>query len=157
MAELACRFCRVLLSAEGGCAMCTEWKRHLVSADEDADARPALADVTMEAISGLRIIIRRVRPGLSDTEPRVRIAAERDHIAATHALQKIVDSARKLQGDGVAAIRAMAFEERARLFVDWYLGLAPGHRGRLRVQLNKADAELAAPRTARALTAPEVE
>lgn len=152
---LACRFCRTSMDAEGGCDMCSDFRRHLVSVDEDADAHPALADVTAEALRGMRTILRGAKGNLEHEDPRTRAHASRDFIVATNALAKVVEAARKLQADGFAVIRAMSFAERADLFIAWYTGLAPAHRSRLREQMEKHELAVAKPVPERRLSAGE--
>lgn len=151
MADLACRYCRVPMDAEGGCAMCSDFRKHLISVDEDSDARPALSDVTAEAVAGMRSILRRAKPLLGDDDAKVRGRAEATFIGTSNTLAKMVESARKLQTDGFAAIRNMAFAERAALFIDWYTGLAPAHRVRLRGELDKYEKSIAKPLARREL------
>jgi hypothetical protein len=65
--------------------------------------------------------------------------------AVAGALSKLLDAARKIQGDGVEAISRMSFKERAELFVEWYMTLPAVYRDALRTELDTHEAQLALP------------
>jgi hypothetical protein len=66
-------------------------------------------------------------------------------ISNANAMTKLLEAARRLQSDGLAAVEAMSFLERAKLFVQWYASLVPAYRGRLREQMARFEESLVAP------------
>lgn len=116
--------------------MCSEWKRHITVEDQDSDARPSLSDVAGDVVAELRYALRRARnvhrDDTAEAADRLRATALILKIGNTAA--KVVESARKLQTDGLAAIRNMSFLERAELFIGWYTALPPSHRENLRAK-----------------------
>ena len=159
MADVACRACRVPLSADvPGCAICGPIRPHLISADEAAEdgVRPALSRVSDELVRDLR-----ERASYYRRELRERPGAEnlaRGQVALANALTRLLEAARKLQTDGLAAVENMSFAERAKLFLEWYAALPPTYRSRLRDALADHEVEAAKPLPARHLfLAPAVE
>lgn len=141
---LACRACRIPLSAEHGCAICEQVRRHLVSTDEeDIGDRPSLSTVSSETVSALRTHLKYVKAELKDAPGNVVAFAQM--IAISNSVAKVLESARKLQADGLTAIENMSFVERAELFVAWFAELAPAYRTRLRELLEKHESEVSAP------------
>lgn len=137
MSDLACRSCRTKLTADvKGCAICKSIRNHLILLDAvDDTERPALTTVSQEMVKFLR-----ERHRYYETELRTRPGNEalaKGAIANANAMTKLLEAARRLQGDGLAAVEAMSFVERARLFVQWYASLVPAYRGRLREQMAK--------------------
>lgn len=141
---LACRGCRRPLSAAEGCALCAPVKRHLVAVDEDADEAPSLAGTATEVVAALRAQLRHVR-GVLKADPNSD--AEGRLIGLGNTAAKVLESARKLQQDGVQAIEAMSFAERAELFVTWFSTLPPAYRSALREKLEAWEVEAAKPVT----------
>jgi len=140
----ACRFCRIPIDAEHGCAMCDPLRKNLVSVDEDgSEERPSLSLVSGETVGALRAHLKYVRAELKDAPGNVEAAKQL--IAISNSVAKVLESARKLQADGLSAIQNMSFIERAELFVAWYAELAPAYRTRLREQLEKHELEAATP------------
>ena len=138
---LACRACRVPISAQGGCALCKDFKSQLVDTDEDADENPALSDVGYETIRALRTILKRGAKLVEDpTKVKLFNEGARLVVAASNTLAKILESARKLQTDGLSAIRNMNFIERAELFIQWYMSLPPSYRQKLRLTMDEHEA-----------------
>lgn len=127
----ACRLCRQKLSSNEGCGICLDFKtRNLVAVDEDDAESPALADVSRETVNALRAQIRRIAKILKD-DPDHDVGTGR-LIAAANTVAKVIESARKLQVDGVTAIQNMSFKERAQLFIDWWTALPPAYRDQVR-------------------------
>lgn len=148
--NLACRACRIRVDANGGCAVCSPLKRQLVALDENADDSPALSEVGSEVVSALRQLLRSAKRDLEARGDGPVIAKKRalapDRIIKVgNALAKVLEAARKLQGDGIAAIQAMSFVERAELFLSWYAALPPPYREHVREGQAKMEAERARP------------
>ena len=139
---LACRLCRVPLSATAGCEVCRDYKRNLISSEEDTENVPTLSDVSREVVASLRLIIRRGRALLEDTEkPDAFTEGTALTIKAGNTAAKVLESARKLQTDGLAAIRVMSFLDRAELFLGWYADLPPPYRQKVRDGMVKLETE----------------
>ena len=139
---LACRCCRLPLTAAEGCAVCLPIKPQLITTDEDEDTKPSLSDVGSEAVAGLRRLLRDSRALYADPrlEARERLAAGHLTIKVSNSLSKILEAARKLQTDGLSAIRNMSFLERAELFIGWYTALVPAYRANIRTQMDSFEA-----------------
>ena len=135
----ACRLCRIPLSAEKGCAVCDTTRRNLVVVGETEDERPSLAGVGNEALSALRFQIQH-HAGILETNPG-NGKSEGGLIACSNALSKLTGELRKLQDDGKKTVDAMSFQERAELFVTWYIDLPPAYRQLMREKM--ADHEVA--------------
>jgi hypothetical protein len=146
----ACRLCRTPLAALSGCAVCEPMRANLVALDEDEETRPTLSAVSSELVSALRKRLRYLR-GVLDETPGDETAAS-GLIAVGNTAAKMLESARKLQTDGLAAVESMSVVERAQLFVGWYAALPPPHRTRLRAEMDKHEASLTAPRELPAAT-----
>lgn len=140
---LACRNCRVPLIAASGCAVCDPFRRHLAVVDEDEDDRPSLAGVGAEVVAGLRAQLREIRKLLKDDPGDLR--AEGRLLSIGNTAAKVLEAARKLQVDGVTAVNAMSFAERAELFVTWVTTLPPAYRASLRDKLDAWERDVAAP------------
>lgn len=141
---LACRACRKPLIAEQGCALCLDFKKQLVALDENDEEKPSLADVSSDVVNALRVIVRKGRELLRDEESFDKGTVLT--LKAGNTAAKVLEAARKLQTDGLAAIRNMAFVERAELFITWYAALPPVYRMKLRDQLTKHEGETNRPR-----------
>jgi len=113
--------------------LCLPIKANLISTDEDQDESPALADVSAATIAALQTILRAHRGTMKrkDTTAEQYELAEDKVIRVANTLSKVLESARKLQDDGLAVIRNMGFEARAQLFAIWYQGLPPAQRQRV--------------------------
>lgn len=148
MNELACRSCRKPLLAKEGCAVCNPIRKNLVVLGETEDERPSLASVSNEAVNALRAQLRSYKDRLlvRDIKDDVRDSLHEKQRAVAGALSKLLDAARKIQGDGLQAINRMSFKERAELFVDWYMSLPAVYREALRkeIQVNETQLELPA-------------
>ncbi len=148
---LACRACRVPISAQGGCASCKDFKAQLITTDEDTEENPALSDVSYEVIGALRTILKRGRELAADPKkPKLFNEGARLIVAAGNTLAKTLEAARKLQTDGLSAIRNMNFVERAELFIGWYMALPPSYRFKLRTQMDEQEGQTAKALPARA-------
>lgn len=140
---LACRACRVPMAASEGCAVCNSMRANLVAVDEDEAERPSLSDVSHEVIANLRRLNKRAGDLLKDpTKPKLFVEGAKLAIAAGNTAAKVIESARKLQTDGMSSIRNMSFIERAQLFVDWYLSLPPTYRMKVREAQDKHEGQL---------------
>ena len=146
MNELACRSCRKPLLAKEGCGVCNGWRKNLVVLGETEEERPSLATVSNEAVNALRAQLRDYKTRLAgklEDEERDRLHDRQRAVAG--ALSKLLDAARKIQGDGLQAIARMSFKERAELFVEWFLTLPAVYREALHKELESAEARLSLP------------
>lgn len=141
--NLACRACRVPLSAIAGCALCDPVRQNLVVVGEQEEDRPSLAGVSAEAVAAIRKQLATVRVHLKTNEDDLK--AEGRLIGLTNSLTKLVGEARKLQDDGKKAIENMAFAERAELFIEWYAALPPAYRQSMRERMADHEVQVAAP------------
>lgn len=142
-AILACRNCRVAISSGEGCAICLDFKKHLVNTDESADLAPSLSEVGSEAVSGLRAQIKHLKALAKDNPDDAD--TRKDMVLCINALAKLLEAARKLQDDGISAVRNMSFLERAKLFVSWYADLPPSYRTQVRQQVEAYELEINKP------------
>ena len=140
---LACRLCRVPISAQAGCAACDTVRRNLVVVGEDDEDRPSLSGTSAEAVGMLRDQMANVR-GRLKLNP-LSMVDEKRALAISNALAKLVETARKLQVDGVTAVEGMSFAERADLFISWYVALPPAYRMNVRDRFAEYEAEVAKP------------
>jgi hypothetical protein len=140
---LACRMCRISLSAAAGCAVCEPMRRNLVIIGEDEDERPSLSGTAAEMVAVLRSRLRLVKQQL-DTSPNLA-DAEKRALAISNALAKLLETARKLSQDGLAAVEALSFQERKELFVTWYTDLPPAYRTAVREAFATYEAEVSKP------------
>lgn len=130
------------MSASGGCAVCADFKRNLVAVDEDETEVPSLSHVSNEVIAGLRTLIKRGKDLMLDpAKPKLFNEGARLMIAAGNTAAKVIDSARKLQSDGMAVIQAMGFIEKAQLFIEWYMSLPPAYRDKVRAGQAKVETD----------------
>lgn len=145
---LTCRNCRKNVSADDGCAICLPLKAQLVNEGEDESDRPSLSDVGAETVAALRYALRRANDRMRDRdlEEKLRGWATADVLRIGNTVAKVLEAARKLQTDGLAAIRNMSFLERAELFLVWYADLAPAYRHKVRAKMDEYEAKLAQPR-----------
>lgn len=144
---LACRACRRPLTAAEGCAICASVKANLVTTEEDSEEYPALSDVSSETVSALQAILKKHRLVLKDkkSDADQLAAAEAAIVRVANTLAKVLESARKLQTDGLAAVRNMAFQARATLFADWYQALPPLYRKKVRAGMEQFEGQVSAP------------
>lgn len=145
---LACRACRRVLGAADGCAVCTPIKANLVTTEEDSEQYPSLSDVGSETVGALQAILREHKRTVADrTAPAEdRLVAQSSVIKTANTLAKVLEAARKLQNDGVAAVRNMSFQERAALFAGWYQAQPPALRGRIRLGMEQFEETANEPR-----------
>lgn len=128
---LACRLCRVPIQSLDGCAVCRDFKTNLIAVDEDQDEKPSLSEVSHEVIANLRAISRKAKQYLGNAETFDKGAGLA--MKAGNTASKVLEAARKLQTDGVEAIKNMSFLERAELFIGWYAALPPPYRVKVRL------------------------
>lgn len=146
MNQLACRACRKPLTGKSGCEVCNPIRRNLVVLGETDEDRPSLALVTNEAVNALREQVRHYRDQLRRArKPEVEEELRSRQRSTAGALAKLLDAARKIASDGVAAVAQMSFRERAELFVGWYLTLPSVYREALMDRLNAQEAQLELP------------
>lgn len=141
--NFACRMCRIAIAAEEGCAVCNPLRAMLVVVGEDEAERPSLAGTAAETVSVLRGILKTTRETLK-VNPSSS-TAKKDALALANSMAKVLESARKLQADGVAAVANMSFQEKKELFVTWYAELAPAYRNSVREAFADFEAMLAKP------------
>lgn len=140
---LACRTCRIPLNAPIGCDLCNGTRQNLVVVGETEDERPSLSGVGAEVVGDLRLLLKNNRTKLK-ANPDDDDAADR-LLALGNTLAKVLESARKLQSDGVTAVAQMSFTERAALFISWITSLPPAYREALRGQWDKFETEISLP------------
>jgi hypothetical protein len=140
---LACRLCRVALTATVGCEVCDPWRRNLVVAGEDEEDRPSLSGTAAEVVALLRKQVGTVRRDLETNANSV--LAEKRAMALGNTLAKVLETARKLTQDGLAAVENLSFQERKELFVGWYTDLAPAYRTAVREAFAAYEAEVSKP------------
>lgn len=141
---MGCRLCRVPITAAVGCSVCDPMRRNLVVVGEDEEDRPSLSGTASETVAGLRERLKQVRGELEKVPTST--LAEKRFLAIANAVAKVLESARKLQADGRAAVEAMSFQERKELFVTWYTDLAPAYRNAVREAFAAYEAEISKPR-----------
>lgn len=141
---LACRACHRPLNSTEGCAICTAMKANLVTTEENIEEYPALSDVSSETVAALQVILKKHRGTLKNTKADAEALelAEAAVVRVANTLAKVLESARKLQQDGIAAVRNMSFQDRNILFATWYQSLPPLYRKK--VQDGMAQFELKA-------------
>lgn len=144
---LACRNCRVALTAESGCATCGPVKANLVDTDEKGDERASLSETAGEAVAALRSMLRSARAVLRDPAAGLiaRTSAGDDVVRVANSVAKVVESARKLAVDAASTIAGLSFAERAELFVSWYVELPPGSRRALRSKMDEFESAVLRP------------
>ena len=96
-----------------------------------------------EIVNELRAQLRHIR-GMLKKDPDSNKGTAR-LIAIANSTAKVIESVRKLQVDGTKAIEAMAFAERAELFVTWYMDLPPAYRATLREKMAAHEVAVSAP------------
>jgi len=149
---LACRTCRVALSAAHGCVVCDSMRKQLVAVGDTDEERPSLAQVSAEVIAGIRSQVRHYR-ALLDADKTDSTSLNR-LLALSNSAAKVLEAARKLQADGKDAVDSMSFAERATLFIEWYMDLPPPYRVKLRAQMDEHETALMAPVAVPALPRP---
>lgn len=144
---LACRACRRPLTAAEGCAICLSVKANLVTTEENSEEYPALSDVSSETVSALQTILKKHRETLrtKGVDPERLATAESAVVRVANTLAKVLESARKLQSDGLAAVRNMSFQDRATLFADWYQALPPLYRKKVRAGMEQFEGQVSSP------------
>lgn len=142
--SLACRNCRVPIAAETGCAICEPLKRHLVAVDETEDDRPSLSEVGSSVVADLQYARRMASKIMRDdtADADTRLAATGRILKIGNTAAKVLEAARKLQTDGISAIQAMSFAERAKIYVEWYCSLPPAYREQLRRKQTEFEGEI---------------
>lgn len=140
---LACRMCRVPMTALVGCSVCDVWRGQLVVVGEDEEDRPSLAGTAAEMVSILRAQTKHVKGELERN--RASALQEKRALQLANTMAKLLESARKLQADGTAAVAAMSFQERKELFVQWYTDLAPAYRNAVREAFAQYEVDVAKP------------
>lgn len=123
-------------------------KAQLVNEGEDEGEKPSLSDVGSETVASLRYALRRANKVMRDE----RATEDQRGVATSQVLKigntaaKVLEAARKLQTDGLAAIRNMSFLERAELYLDWYVNLAPTYRTKILAKMHEHEANTAKPK-----------
>lgn len=130
---LACRLCKIPMSAARGCDVCNGVRKNLVVVGEDEEDRPGLASTGFEVVGTVRRQAKRIDQVLrNDPDEETELKFERRLLALSNSLGKLLDTARKLQADGVDAVENMSFAERAELFITWITTLPYAYRQSLR-------------------------
>ncbi len=139
---LACRACRVPMTAAEGCSLCDQVRRNLVVVGEHDEDRPSLSGVGNDVVHALRGQILRVKKllALKDNED-----AECRLISLANSTSKVIESVRKLQVDGTKAVESMSFAERAEMFLTWVSDLPPAYRRSLVEKMAAFELHISAP------------
>lgn len=140
---LACRLCRVPLTATVGCAVCDPMRRNLVVVGEDEEDRPSLSGTASEVVAVLRARVQHTKAALQAAPND--LDAERRAMALGNTLAKVLEAARKLTQDGLALVENLSFQERKELFVGWYTELAPAYRNAVREAFAQYETDVAKP------------
>lgn len=140
---LACRLCRVPLAATAGCASCDPVRRNLVVVGEDESDRPSLSGTAAEIVKSLNGQARHLKQLLESNQDD--LSSENRMLKCANTAAKVLESARKLQVDGVTAVENMSFQERAELFITWYASLPPAYRTAMQDKMRHWEAETARP------------
>lgn len=141
--NLACRLCRVPINSLDGCEVCRAFKVNLVAIDEADEESPSLSAVGHEVIANLRFINKKANDRLRNPETFAKGADLA--LKAGNTMAKVLEAARKLQVDGVDAIKNMSFIERAELFITWYAALPPPYRAKVRLGQDKLEKQNSLP------------
>lgn len=129
---LACRTCRVSLAANSGCAICNPIRKNLTVIGETEEEKPSLANSSNEVVLALRAQLKTIKEAIRAGDDVVK--AETRLLALANTMSKVLESARKLQDDGIAAVENMSFAEKAEMFIQWVTSLPPGFRNTLRAK-----------------------
>lgn len=141
---LVCRNCRISLAADNyGCAICNSMRKHITVIGEEEDDKPSLASTSNELVTTLRAALKKLREDIKSGEDPPR--CETRLLALGNTMSKVLESARKLQDDGISAVEQMSFTEKAEMFVSWIASLPPGFRKNLREQWDSWELEEAQP------------
>lgn len=140
---LACRTCRIALSASYGCAICNPIRKHLINTGEDEEDKPSLSTTGSDVVAALRGQLKLIRKLLKDNPEDVKLETRLLQLANT--VSKVLESARKIQQDGVAAVENMSFAEQAELFITWLTNLPPDSRKNLRGRWDEWEIEASRP------------
>lgn len=140
---LACRLCRVPISAATGCAVCDPVRQNLVVVGEDEGDKPSLSGTASLGVELLNQQLRGVQKDLKDN-PRSP-SAEGRLLKLANTAAKLLETSRKLIQDGVSAVETMSFREQCELFVGWYMGLAPAYRADVMARFVEHEREIAKP------------
>ncbi len=140
---LACRLCKVPISAAKGCAVCDPVRANLVVAGEDEEDRPSLSGVSADLV---RVLGRQIRVVDRDLQNNPQSAVgEKRALALGNTVAKVLESARKLQADGKDAVANMSFAEQAELFLTWFTALPPAYRASVIARLEQWELEVSTP------------
>jgi uncharacterized Zn finger protein (UPF0148 family) len=142
---LACRNCRIPLDAKDGCIICNPIRKHLVVVGDHEQENPGLVVTGNEIVAALRGQVKHIRSLLKSTDEREAMDAEKRLLAVANTASKMLESSRKLQQDGVAAIENMNFAKKAELFINWIMELAPAYRSALREKWDQWELEVSKP------------
>lgn len=140
---LACRNCRVSIAAAGGCVICNPIRKHLVVVGDSEEDRPSLSATGSEVVNALRRQLKAINKLLMDDS--TNLEAEKRLMTLANTSAKVIESARKLQVDGMSAVENMSFAERAELFISWITELAPVSRQSLREMWDQWELEESKP------------
>lgn len=142
---LACRLCRVPMSAPAGCAHCDPVRRNLVVVGEREDDSPSLAGVGNDVVRMIKGRLDDIKDALKKATGKERDRAEARLISFANATAKVIGEVRKLQDDGYKAVEALSFQERAAMFIEWVTSLPPAYRRMLQEQMADFEAKISAP------------
>ena len=132
---LVCRACQNELVSPEFCAICELCKKNLVISD-DGDPE-SLAKVAGGMVRLMATQLRQLRGLQNKTRGRYDeklVSETRKHAGS---LAKLLDSARKVINDGVEAVEALSFQEKAELFEAWFMELPNAYRRTLLNGLSK--------------------
>lgn len=141
--NLSCRLCRVSMAAANGCDVCNPMRALLVATNEDEGERPALGAVAAETVALLRDQLADAKTQLAKN--RSSLMHETRALKLGNTLAKVLETARKLQQDGVDAVTNMPFADKADLFISWYIELPPAYRASLRERFAQYEVDVSRP------------
>lgn len=143
---LACRNCRVRLDSASGCAICTPLRKHIIVLGETEEDKPSLSAVSSEIVSAIRAQLKVIK-GQGVANLNAELLKEKRLMGLANTSAKVLESARKLQQDGISAVENMSFPERCELFIGWITNLAPAYRATIRDKWEQWELETSQPLT----------
>jgi len=131
------------MATSGGCVICLPIRKNLTILGEIDEDRPSLSSVSNEMIILLKTQLKIIKKALSEDDNIPRV--ETRLLALANTLAKVLESARKLQDDGISAVEQMSFNEKAEMFIEWISNLPPSFRLALRDKWDQWELQEAKP------------
>jgi hypothetical protein len=126
--SIICRLCRTPLLHEGGCDVCTTWKRNLALVGDAPVERIDLGELSGETLALMRGQLQRLQHAVRMADVKGALAMTKDIQDFARGMATFMSEARKLRKEGARAMRAMSFQEQRALFYSWVGSLPPAHR-----------------------------